>query len=269
MKIKGIDVSHWQGDIDWKQVKSDGVEFTFIKATQGNDCIDEKFAENVKGAYEAGIKVGAYHFGEFGSITEALAEAKYFLNVISTFNFSYPLVLDIEQDKKQVGKKVLTDASLAFLNELIGRGYSVMLYTGKSFLESNLDEDKLKQFPFWIARYGDILGRPAGIWQYSQEGKVKGIKGNVDLNWAFADYSHGTKGPIAKVQPVVIPVVPVAKVIPVMKKPEPRPTYYVVKRGDSVSEIAVKYGTTVEQIQKWNKLKDPDVIYNYQRLRVK
>lgn len=189
MQIKGIDVSHHNGNIDWKKVASDGVKFAFIKATEGYKFVDSKFKTNVDNANAAGIKTGAYHYAKFSTVAEAIAEAKHFLSVISNVNLTYPLVLDLEEDKKKVGKKALTDATIAFLDMLKNAKHNVILYSGKSFLETNLDETKLKSIPLWIARYNSILGRKADIWQHTDKGLVPGILGHVDMNWAYRDFS--------------------------------------------------------------------------------
>jgi GH25 family lysozyme M1 (1,4-beta-N-acetylmuramidase) len=192
-QIKGIDVSHHQGNIDWKKVAAEGVEFAFIKASEGYTFVDSKFKTNVEGANAAGIKTGAYHYAKFSTVSEALAEAKHFISVISSANLTYPVVLDLEEDKKKAGKKVLTEAALAFINMVKTTGRTVLLYSGKSFLESNLDEAKLKDIPLWIARYNTTLGRSADIWQHSDKGIIPGILGHVDLNWAYRDFSAKPK----------------------------------------------------------------------------
>lgn len=188
-QIKGIDVSHWQGNIDWKKVANDGVKFAIIKASEGHSYVDAKFKVNVEGANEAGIKTGAYHYAKFSSVAEAIVEAKHFLATVAGLTLTYPLVLDLEEDKKKVGKKVLTDAALAFLKVLTEAKRSVILYSGKSFLENNLDETKFKDYPLWIARYNSVLGRSAEIWQYTSSGIVNGIAGKVDMNWAYREFS--------------------------------------------------------------------------------
>lgn len=102
---------------------------------------------------------------------------------------TYPLVLDLEENKKKASKSVLTDAAVAFLNAIEKAGYFAMIYSGKSFLETQLDEKRLKPYALWIARYNSYLGRDAGIWQYTDKGKVNGISGNVDMNLAYVDYA--------------------------------------------------------------------------------
>jgi GH25 family lysozyme M1 (1,4-beta-N-acetylmuramidase) len=192
-QIKGIDVSHHQGNIDWKKVAAEGVKFAFIKASEGYTFVDSKFKTNVDEANAAGIKTGAYHYAKFSTVAEALAEAKHFISVIAAVNLTYPVVLDLEEDKKKAGKKVLTEAALAFINMVKATGRTVLLYSGKSFLESNLDESKLKDIPLWVARYNSTLGRSADIWQHSDKGIVPGILGHVDLNWAYRDLSAKPK----------------------------------------------------------------------------
>ena len=133
-QIRGIDVSHHQGGIDWKKVAVDGVKFVFIKASEGVSFIDANFKVNVIAAKDAGIFTGAYHYARFSNTSEAISEAKHFLNTVSGIKLTYPLVLDLEEDKKKVGKKVLTDAALAFLKVVEDAGHCVILYSGKSFL---------------------------------------------------------------------------------------------------------------------------------------
>jgi lysozyme len=197
-QIKGIDVSHHNGNIDWKKVAADGVKFAFIKSSEGYTFVDSKFKTNVESANAVGIKTGAYHYAKFSNVTEAIAEAKHFLSTVSGVTLTYPLVLDLEEDKKKVGKKVLTDAALAFLDVLKNAKRNVILYSGKSFLETNLDESGLKDIPLWIARYNTTLGRSAEIWQHTSKGLVPGILGHVDMNWAYRDFSPNQERFIVK-----------------------------------------------------------------------
>lgn len=189
-QIKGIDVSHWQGAIDWAKVKTDGVIFAFIKATQGTSYSKEDyFRNNAPRALGSGIHVGAYHYGVFSTVQEAKAEAAYFLSVIKDFKLTYPVVLDLEENKKGASKDQLTDAAIVFLEALENAGYFAMLYTGKSFLETQLDEARLKPYALWVARYNSFLGRSADIWQFTSSGSVNGISGNVDVNWSYRDFA--------------------------------------------------------------------------------
>jgi lysozyme len=189
MAIKGIDVSWHNGSVDWAKVKAAGVNFVFIKATQGTGYAQvDYFRNNAPKAAGFGLNVGAYHYGTFSNIPEALAEAKYFLSVVKDYKLTYPLVLDLEENKKSVSKKQLTDAAIAFMEMIKHAGYQTMLYTNKSFLDNVLDESLLK-YPLWISRYYKELGCKADIWQYSDQGQVNGISGNVDVNWAYRDFA--------------------------------------------------------------------------------
>jgi lysozyme len=187
-QIKGIDVSWHNGAIDWAKVKADGVNFVFIKATQGTGYSKvDYFRNNAPKAAGFGLNVGAYHYATFSNVPEALSEVKYFLSVVKDYKLTYPLVLDLEENKKNASKKQLTDAAVAFMDMLKHAGYQTLLYTNKSFLDNVLDESRIT-YPLWISRYYKELGITADIWQYSCEGKVNGISGNVDMNWALSGF---------------------------------------------------------------------------------
>lgn len=251
--IKGIDVSHWQGNVNWKKVANDGVKFVFIKATEGTSYSKlSYFKEHVPKALAAGLKVGAYHYAKFSTVAEAEKEAAYFISSIKGSQLNYPAVLDLEENKGKATKATLTNAALAFLKAVDKAGYTAMLYTGKSFLENNLDESKLKGYPLWIARYSSSLGRDADIWQHSDSGKVNGISGTVDMNTAYRDFAT-VKAQVKAVSSA---------------KPSTNAKTYTVKKGDTLSEIANKYNTTVSKLAKLNNLKDPDKISVGQKIKV-
>jgi lysozyme len=190
MKIKGIDVSHHQGTIDWPKVKADGVKFVMIKATQGVGYNQvDYFRKSAPLALGNGIDVGAYHYGTFSTVPEALSQAKYFESVIKDYKLTYPIALDLEENEKKVSKKQLTDAAIAFIEYLENKGYFVMLYTGDSFLDTQLDETRLKNYAWWIARYGSEPKNDEHMWQYTSTGRVNGIVGDVDLNWSYRDFA--------------------------------------------------------------------------------
>jgi lysozyme len=192
MKIynKGIDVSHWQGNIQWDKVIKDGIDFAILKATESDNYTDPTFYEHAKNAKKAGLLVGAYHFARFSSVEKAIKEANYFIKVIkaASINFEMPLVLDLESNDSKLSRKILTECMDVFIERVRkGTGKEVMLYTSKAFLENNLN--KPLAVPFWYARYGvdqpDIL---CDIWQHTDKGKVNGISGPVDMNCTFRDF---------------------------------------------------------------------------------
>ncbi|MGE7762216.1 GH25 family lysozyme [Peribacillus sp. NPDC097895] len=253
-RLKGIDVSHWQGKINWDKVAKAGVQFVFIKATEGTSYSKlSYFQENAPKALQAGLKVGAYHYAKFATVEEAKAEAAYFLESIRFVALNYPIVLDLEENKKEAKKKTLTDAAIAFLEAIEEAGHTAMLYTGKSFLENTLDESRLSKYALWIARYNSTLGRHTDIWQHSDSGQVSGISTKVDLNVAYRDFTK------------TVNTFRTANSSCTLKSPSAN---YTVKKGDTLSLIAKKHKTTVKSLVSLNGIKDQDKIYIGQKLLV-
>ncbi|WP_226003159.1 GH25 family lysozyme [Paenibacillus sp. BJ-4] len=189
---QGIDVSRYQGKIDWKAVKADGISFAFIKASQGQRYVDPTFIANAKGARTAEILLGAYHFIDATSTEAAKAEARHFAKVLDQVGgakaLNLPAVMDYENNPGMLSKTLISAVALAFLLELERlTGRKPIIYTGNAFA-ANFNAS-LGGYPLWIARYSDtrvpsdtVTWKRWDIWQYSDSGKVDGIKGNVDLN---------------------------------------------------------------------------------------
>lgn len=190
----GIDVSHWQGTIDWGTVKASGKSFAIIKAG-GSDkgfYTDSKFEENYANAKKAGMPVGAYYFvgPGFLSTEDGLADAKRFIEIIKGKQFEYPVFLDLESTSPS-NKAGATEAAIAFCEALENAGYYVGIYASDvSGFADRLELSKLNAYDKWVARYGSKpkVVSAYGMWQYSSTGKVDGINGNVDMNEAFKDY---------------------------------------------------------------------------------
>ncbi|MFS1519409.1 GH25 family lysozyme [Bacillus sp. SCS-151] len=183
--VKGIDVSHWQGNIDWNKVKSDNIEFAYIKASEGTTFVDSNLENNYNNAKQAGIKVGFYHFGTPSQ--SPLDEASWFLNVTSNYHNDLPHVLDIEQNN-QLSKAQITQYCEQWLSSIEERSnYQPILYTYSSFAKSYL-ESTLGKWPLWIAQYEVEKPNDNEIWdswaifQYTDSGTINGITGNVDMN---------------------------------------------------------------------------------------
>ncbi|MGR6765339.1 glycoside hydrolase family 25 protein [Paenibacillus sp. T2-29] len=189
---KGIDVSRYQGKIDWKAVKADGISFAFIKASQGQRYVDPTFNTNAKGARAAGVLLGAYHFLDATSVEAAKAEARHFAEVLEQVgggkSLDLPPVMDYENNPGKLSKTLISAVALAFLIELERlTGRKPIIYTGNAFA-ANFNAS-MGGYPLWIARYSEtrlpsdtVTWKRWDIWQYSDSGKVKGIAGNVDLN---------------------------------------------------------------------------------------
>ncbi|KJD43471.1 GH25 family lysozyme [Paenibacillus terrae] len=187
---QGIDVSHYNGNIDWQQVAAAGKIFAFIKATEGTTYQDNQFLANVQGARDANILVGAYHFLNATTTDGARQEAANFARAIESAGGSLdlPPVMDYENNPKGLTPAQISEVAHAFLDEtekLTGR--LPIVYTGNVFA-SKFDLT-LSMYKLWVARYSTTQ-KPTAVpawdnwwaWQYSSTGSVPGILGNVDLN---------------------------------------------------------------------------------------
>ena len=192
MNLKGIDVSKYQGVIDWAKVGKSDVHFIMARASYGQTGRDKSFAANVAGAQACGMHVGAYHFSYAETVAQAVAEAKNFLTAVQGTKLTYPLVLDLEYNTntaKSVG--LWSDIAVAFLRALESAGYFGMLYTDKYSLESRFDAKKIAPFAVWVAQWADTCTckSPYGMWQNSATGSISGIKGDVDTDISYVDYA--------------------------------------------------------------------------------
>lgn len=194
MEIKGIDVSRWQGVIDWNAVKADGVKFAIIKAG-GSDAgfyTDRTFEQNYAGAKENGIAVGCYYFvGKLCKSSEdGAADARRFLEIIKDKQFEYPVYIDFEAPDSS-NKEGNTDAVIAFCDVMENAGYFTGVYASEiSGFRDRLDDSRLQHISHWVARYGSKPTMDANvfhIWQYSSKGSVAGINGNVDMDVSYVD----------------------------------------------------------------------------------
>lgn len=195
MEIKGIDVSKWQGTIDWRAVAGDGVKFAMIRAaygsTSGRITIDPRFAENVRGAIAAGIHVGVYLYSYAKTVEAARLEAQNLVAALSTSReqITYPVAYDLEDEsQRNLGRVRNGEMVRAFCDVVRSAGFRPMLYASKSWLDSYIDVPE--DVPVWAARWGvSAPGVACEMWQYSDSGRVAGITGNVDLNISYKDYA--------------------------------------------------------------------------------
>ena len=191
---KGIDVSSWQGVIDWVSVKEAGIEFAILKAG-GSDSgfyTDNTFENNYKEAKAVGLPVGAYYFvgSRCTSKEDGIADAKRFLEIIKGKSFEYPVYIDIETTSP-AAKAGATDACIGFCETMESAGYYCGIYASDiSGFKERLDIARLEKFDKWVARYGSQpqYVKTYGMWQDSSTGKVNGINGNVDTDISYKDY---------------------------------------------------------------------------------
>lgn len=198
--IKGIDVSHWNGEINFNQVKAAGVEFVIIKAG-GSDrgfYTDSKFITNYNRAVAAGLSVGAYYFAgkKFRGIESGVLDARRFIKILDGLKFDYPVFIDIEAQENRY-KEEITDAAVAFCEEMEKAGYFVGIYASDiSGFKDKLNHERIESYyVYWVARYGKEpeICKNYGLWQYSSKGRIPGIIGSVDLDISAVDYSKVIK----------------------------------------------------------------------------
>ena len=192
---KGIDVSKWNGSINWQSVKNSGVDYVIIRAGYGNSTVDSQFKNYIEGAINAGLKVGVYWFSYATSAAQAKLEAQMCLNTISPYkkSINYPVFFDFEYESVSYARKngvtitksLGTQIANSFLNTVKSQGYISDIYTNKDFSSHYFSDDLLNSNNLWVAQYSsnNTFGRPFSMWQYSEKGSVPGIKGAVDLNY--------------------------------------------------------------------------------------
>ena len=264
MEFKGIDVSKWNGNINWDKVKSAGINFAIIREGYGKRDprqVDKKFKDNINGAKSVGIHTSVYHYSYADSVEDAINEARFCLENIEGFKLEYPVIIDVE-DKEQLklNNRQRTDIVKAFCSEIEKHGYYAMFYCNLNWLNNYLYKDELlPKYDLWLAQWGvDAPSVSCGIWQYSSTGKIDGIDGNVDLDVSYKNYpeimkSKGLNG--------------------FNKENNPASTNYftyTVKKGDTLWMIAQRYlgsGTKYKEIKALNAL-NSDTIYPNQVLKI-
>lgn len=194
----GIDVSKFNGSIDWNKVRNSGVSYVIIRcgfrgSTSGGLIEDSKFRENIKGATAAGLKVGVYFFTQAVNEVEAVEEASMTLNMISGYKISYPVFLDVETSGgrgDRIDAATRTAVINAFCKTIANSGYTAGVYANKTWLNSKFNPGGLGNAKIWLAQYNTTptySGR-YNLWQYTSKGKVNGISGNVDMNLSYLGY---------------------------------------------------------------------------------
>lgn len=193
-KRKGIDASTYQRNINWSDVKADGVEFAIIRAGYGQNTIDKQVYSNINGCIENGIDIGVYWFIYGINEKEAIANADMCHSVISPYreHINMKVWCDLEYDTENHARKrgvvftkqQRTNMVKAFCERMKSYGYEVGVYTNQDYLKNKFGD--LSMYPLWLARYCDTKGNyDCELWQYTSRGSVKGIEGNVDMNIHF------------------------------------------------------------------------------------
>ena len=253
---KGIDVSYYQGDIDWSQV-SQNVDFAILRAGYGQNNIDKKFVEYANACTQYNIPFGVYWFSYAYTEDMARREAQYCLQAVAPYKLSYPIAFDFEYDSVRyandkgviVSKSLASSMARAFLNEIEAAGYYGTLYANADYLASYFESDMPSRYDIWYAQWPYILPAPedkptqaGGMWQYTSNGSLPGISTRVDMNYAYKDYpaiiaslGGGSVEPTPEPQP----------------EPDPTPTPTPIPGGDD----DMTYEQFKEYIERYEKEK--------------
>lgn len=197
MEIKGIDVSAWNGNIDWKTVADYGMGFAILRITEKGNKTDSTFEQNYRGCAQYGILVGVYKYSYAKSVAQAEQEAESVLKVLNKRKLDFPVFYDLEwSEQRKLGSAAVEKIALAFLNKIQVAGYKVGIYCNVDWYQNVLTA-ALKKYDCWIARYpandnGTLQERlrpDFGIgWQYSSKATIPGIATKVDRNVFYKDY---------------------------------------------------------------------------------
>jgi len=195
---RGIDVSEYQGSIDWKAVNADFAIIRVGYRGYGNGRLvqDRYFESNVSGALNNGIPVGVYFYTQAINTSEARDEAKYVLGLVRKYKIRYPIYVDTEAISGNVGRADKLDRTTrtqiikAFCDEIQNNGYKAGVYASKSWFENRLTASELSDYEIWVAQYNSecTYNGKYGMWQYTSKGSVSGIKGNVDMDICYKSY---------------------------------------------------------------------------------
>lgn len=206
--MRCIDVSEFQGNIDWNKVKADGIEGVIIRAGYGRGNVDEKFEQNINGAIAAGLHIGAYWFSYAFDDDMATNEARCIVNFIEPYKDSIdmPVFFDWEYDSMNYAKKKgytpdkdsITSMTRAFCKEVESLGYSAGYYLNWDYSRNYYDESQLEDYKRWFAWWEDELEGDCYLWQTSDMGSVNGINGNVDTDTLLGELCRPSSEPTEK-----------------------------------------------------------------------
>ncbi|MCI8401048.1 MAG: LysM peptidoglycan-binding domain-containing protein [Lachnospiraceae bacterium] len=251
--MQGIDVSKWQGDVDFARVAADGIELVYIRAGVGADYVDPRFRANAAGARQNGMKTGFYHFVTADTAEEARRQARFFVSILSGQVSDGRLVMDLGAPAS-IGRARFNEVAQAFLEETEQvSGRETAVYTDLSRARDLFDEETARGRVLWVAEYGVEEPSGSGVWpdwagfQYTQRGRVSGIDTYVDRDVFREEILSGRTEPLPESE---------------------RETEYTVARGDTLWKIAGRFGTTPEAVAERNGITDPNRIYEGQRLQI-
>ena len=205
--LKGIDVSTFQGNVDWEKAKNE-IDFAIIRLGFGNNTLDNTAKRNIEEFNRLGIPYGVYWFSYAYTVDIAKTEAQSAIKYLKELgaNPSYPVYFDWEYASRDYAKKysvtvsndLLCKMAVAFCEEIKAAGYYPGIYTNPDFVQHHYGKDIFKTYDLWLAHWATKPGYDANVWQYTDKGKVPGINGNVDMDYCYVDYPaiiNGTQKP--------------------------------------------------------------------------
>ncbi len=256
--MEGIDVSQWQGMIDFQAVEQAGTELVYIKASEGIDFVDPYFGRNYRNARAAGLPVGFYHYLTARSASAARQEAHHFVSVTEGLLSEGKMIMDIE-DLSGLAREEINQIALSFLQSVEEFSNKEPAIYADAYNASAYCSDGLTKWPLWIAQYGVAApdtDNPWGTgwtgWQYTDLGNIPGIRGNVDRSIFREEILDG------QTQPVELMAERSSYTVTEIT--------YTVQPGDSLSRIAERYHLTVREIAAENAIENPNLIYPGQQL---
>ena len=302
---KGIDVSAWQGSVNWEKAKKE-IDFAIVRLGYGKKTQDKWARHNITELNRLGIPYGVYWFSYAYTMEMARAEAQSVIKYLKEFGakLSYPVYFDWEYASRDEVKKngvtvsntLLRNMAITFCEEIKAAGYYPGIYANPDYIDHYYGKEIFEKYDLWVAHYTSKTSREARLWQYSDKGKVSGISGGVDMNYCYYDYPAEIRKEEPKEEPKKTVDELAEEVLEgkwgngntrkkkltaagydydavqaaVNKKvEESKKVYYTVKSGDTLTKIAKQYKTTVSKLVKLNNIKNPNVIHTGQNLRVK
>lgn len=250
---EGIDVSGWQGSIDYSQVANDGIEIVYMKASEGSNYVDSHFNENYANAKANGLKVGFYHYLTARSNEEAVAEATFFVATISGKIPDCKLAMDFESFG-DLNIEEINQIGLTFMKTVETLSKKKMVIYSDASNASHIFGGELTNYPLWVAQYEvnepSITGNWNSWvgWQYTDAGEILGINTYVDKNKFTNEIFLNDASEVPLPDNTNKPTAGGTKTI-------------IIQRGDTLSGIALKYNTTVQRLVELNNIANPNLIY--------
>lgn len=259
-QYRGIDISEFQGEIDFEEVRRSGIEAVYIRVGAG-EYTDEYFAENYERAKAAGLKIGFYHYVTARSVDEGRRQARFFASLAAGREPDMRLAMDFEYFGS-LSVSQINAISEAYLDELTAlTRREAVIYSDLSNARNIFSRALAEKYPLWAAQYGADEPSANGKWrewvgfQYTDEGRVGGIYGNVDRNIFTEGIFLSDSGRIDGEKRTTV-------------RARTRTLTVYVRAGDTLWAIAREYGTTVEAIARENRIADPNRIFAGERLRI-